>query len=325
LPCSQLRIFARSGKPVGALARVHLAALAALLGIWLMPPAAHAERVGVVVAAAVNTQRGEDMRLANALGQALLEQLDIDVVAGSEAARRLPPGGVPDTCVVDSACQRDVAGRLAADQLLILAVVRVGARVQVDTTWVDATTGRTASRKRILIHDNGKPARKVFAAAVFDLMPDAALRIGATRRAGKPNGQDAAGAAASSTVIVQTAPSRRFTPGVKVAGGISAGALLVGGILGIDAVRRQRDLEARGCDDMMCPLADIDAVDNRTRLADALFGVGLVAGVTAGVLYWRSSQTEPAPEPAARLGSPSMHMDVMATRHGLAITWGGHF
>jgi hypothetical protein len=313
----------RRARPI---ARVRLAALAALLGVWLLPPAAHAERVGVVVAAAVNTHRGEAERLANALGQALLEQLDIDVVAGSEAARRLPPGGVPDTCVVDSACQRDVAGRLAADQLLILAVVRVGARVQIDTTWVDATTGRTASRRRIMIHDNGKPARTVFAAAVFDLLPDEAVRIGATGRAA---GQDAAGAGASSNVLVQTtpAPSRRLTRGVWVAGGISAGALLAGGFFGIDAVRRHRDLEARGCNETTCPRADIDAVDTRTRLADALFGVGLIAGVTAGVLYWRSSQTEPAPAPAAaaRLGPPSMHMDVTATRDGLAITWGGHF
>jgi hypothetical protein len=297
-----------------------LAALVALLGIWLMPPAARAERVGVVVAAAVNTHRGEDERLATELGRALREQLDIDVVAGSEAERRLPSGGVPDTCVVDSACQRDVAGRLAADQLLILAVVRVGARVQIDTTWVDATTGRTASRTRILIHDNGKPARTVFAGAAFELLPDAALRIGEAGRPGRGGGSDAAGAALSQTA---PRPSRRLTPGVWVAGGISAGALLAGGIVAIDAVRRHRDLDARGCDDMTCPRADIDAVDTRARLADALFGVGLVAGVTAGVLYWRSSRTEPAH--AARSGSPGMHMDVTATRHGLAITWGGHF
>jgi hypothetical protein len=244
------------------------------------------------------------------------------VVAGSEAARRLPPGGVPDTCVVDSACQRDVAGRLAADQLLILAVVRVGARVQIDTTWVDATTGRTASRARITILDNGKPARKVFAGAVFDLLPDAALRIRDTGRAGRgAGGPDAAGAGPWQQPAAR--PSRRLTPGVWVAGAISAGALFAGGIVAIDAVRRHSDLDARGCDDMTCPRADIDAVDTRARLADALFGVGLVAGVTAGVLYWRSSQTEPTH--AARPGSPSMNMDVTATRHGLAITWEGHF
>ncbi|HWN71438.1 MAG TPA: hypothetical protein VNM90_27555 [Haliangium sp.] len=309
----------RRARPVDARAR--LAALAALLGIWLMPLAAHAERVGVVVATTVNTHRGEAERLADALGQALIEQLDIDVVAGSEAARRLPPGGVPDTCVVDSTCQRDIAGRLAADQLLILAVVRVGARVQIDTTWVQVTTGRTASRARIMIHDKGKSARKVFAAAASDLLPDAELRIGASR--GEPAAGDApAGPDAASVALSQPAPSRRLTAGVWVAGGISASALLAGSVFAIDAVRRHRDLETRGCLLMACPEADLDAVDTRTRLADALFGVGLVAGVTAGVLYWRSSQTEPAPTagPGANL-----HMDVTATRHGLAITWGGHF
>jgi hypothetical protein len=299
---------------------VRLAALAALLGIWLMPPAAHAERVGVVVATRVNTHQGEAERLASALGQALLEQLDIDVVAGSEAERRLPPGGVPDTCVVDIACQRDIAGRLAADQLLILAVVRVGTRVQVDTTWVNVTTGRTASRARIMIHDNGKRAHKVFADAVFDLMPDAALRIGATRRSKRAPAPDPASAMISQPAPV---PSRQLTTGVWVAGGISAGALLAGSIVAVDAVRRHRDLVERGCVEMLCPEADINAVDTRTRLADALFGAGLVAGVTAGVLYWKSSRAEPTR--AARLGPPDMHMDVTASRHGLSITWGGHF
>jgi hypothetical protein len=302
----------RRARPLAAPAR--LAALAALLGLWLAAPAARAERIGVVVAATVNTHQGEPERLASALGQALLEQLDIDVVAGVEAQRRLPSGGVPDTCVMDSVCQRDVAGRLDADQLLILAVVRVGERVQIDATWVHVATGRTASRARILVHDRGQPAAKVFAGAVLQLLPDAALRIGATAEAPR---QDVAQPAAR--------PSRRLTPGVWVAGGISAAALLAGGVFALDAVRRHRELDARGCAVVACPPADIDAVDTRARLADVLFGVGLVAGVTAGVLYWASAQDEPAR--AARLVplDRDTYMDVTATRHGLAITWGGRF
>lgn len=298
-------------------ARARLVALAVLAGLCLAVPAVRAERVGVVVAATVNTRPDEPERLASALGKALRERLDIDVVAGSEAQRRLPPDGVPDTCVIDAACQRDVAGRLDADQLLILAVVRVGERVQIDATWVHVATGRTASRERILVQDGGAPASRVFAAAARVLLPDAAPRPGAS----------GAGDPASAAVQPAARSTRRITPGVWVAGSASAGALLAGGLFALDAVRRHRELEARGCADVSCPRGDIDAVDTRARLADVLFGVSLVAGVTAGVLYWASAQAEPA-RSARRvpLGTDRhTYMDVTATRHGLSITWGGSF
>ena len=288
-----------------------------LLGLCLGPVAASAERLGVVVAVTVNTRKHEARRLADALGSALLDQLDIDVVAGSEAERRLPPEGVPDTCVVDTACQRDVARRLEADQLLLLAVVRVGARVQLDATWVHVASGRTASRPRILLQD-GQRARKVFADAVFELMPDAALRMGGRDGAGR----DASGrtAPAAATEIARPASRGRHpTPGVWVTGTFGAAALVVSGLFAADALDRHRDLEERGCAEMACPMADIDAVDARTRIADVLLGVGVVAGVTAVVLYLRSSE----PEQAISLGRP--RLDVMATDHGLGISWGGIF
>jgi hypothetical protein len=53
--------------------------------------------------------------------------------------------------------------------------------------------------------------------------------------------------------------------------------------------------------------------------------VGLVAGVTAGVLYWASAQAEPAPTARLVPLDRDTYMDVTATRHGLAITWGGRF
>jgi hypothetical protein len=305
----------RRARPIAAGAP--LAALLALLGICLVPAAAAAERVGVVVAVTINTRKHEARRLADALGSALLDQLDIDVVAGREAERRLPPEGVPDTCVVDAECQRDVARRLEADQLLLLAVVRVGARVQLDATWVHVASGRTASRPRILLHD-GRSARKVFTAAVLELMPDAALRMG--RRGASERG--ASERTAPAVAIESARPAsrgRHATPGVWVTGTFGAAALVVSGLFAADALRRHRDLEARGCANMPCPIADIDAVDARTRVADVLLGVSVVAGVTAVVLYWRSSE----PERAVSLGRP--RLDVMATDHGLGISWGGIF
>lgn len=300
----------RRARPIAA--RAPLAALLALLAICLVPVAAAAERVGVVVAVTVNTRKHEARRLADVLGSALLDQLDIDVVAGSEAERRLPPEGVPDTCVVDTACQRDVARRLEADQLLLLAVVRVGARVQLDATWVHVASGRTASRPRILLQD-GRSARKVFADAVFELMPDAALRMGRSDASGRT-------APAAVTEIARPASrGRHATPGVWVTGTFGAAALVVSGLFAANAWDRHRDLEDRGCADMRCPMDEIDAVEARTRIADALLGVSVVAGVTAVVLYWRSSEPEPA------IGLGRSRLDVMATDHGLGLSWGGIF
>lgn len=307
----------RRARPIAAGAL--LAALAALLGVCLAPAAAAAERVGVVVAVTLNTRAREARRLADALGSALLDQLDIDVVAGREAERRLPPGGVPDTCVVDSACQQDVARRLDADQLLLLAVVRVGARVQIDATWVHVATGRTASRPRILLHD-GQSTSNVLADAVFELMPDAALRMGAGRR--RAGERAAAAASQPATELARPAPQpRRFTPGVWVAGSIGAGALVASGVFAADAMRRHRDLDAHGCADMPCSIAEIDAVDTRARVADVLLGVGVAAGVTAVVLYWWSS--EPGSEQTLGLRRP--RLDVVATDRVMSVTWGGSF
>lgn len=299
-----------------------LAALAALLGICLVPAAAAAERVGVVVTVTLNTRAQEARRLADALGSALLDQLDIDVVAGRETERRLPPGGVPDTCVVDSACQQDVGRRLDADQLLLLAVVRVGARVQIDATWVHVATGRTASRPRILIHD-GQSTSKVFADAVFELMPDAALRMGAgRRRAGERTAAGDQPASEPANELAAPAPvPRHVTPGVWIAGGLAAGALLASGVFAADAMRRHRDLDASGCADTPCPISDIEAVDTRARVADVLLGVGVIAGVTAVVLYWQSS--EPGAEQTVSQRRP--RLDVVATDRSMSLTWGGSF
>jgi hypothetical protein len=308
----------RRDRPVAG--RALLAALVALLGICLVPAAAAAERVGVVVTVTLNTRAQEARRLADALGSALLDQLDIDVVAGREAERRLPPGGVPDTCVVDSACQQDVGRRLDADQLLLLAVVRVGARVQIDATWVNVATGRTASRPRILLHDGQSPS-KVFADAVFELMPDAALRMGAgRRRAGERTAAGDQPASGPAAELAAPAP-RHVTTGVWIAGGLGAGALLASGVFAADAMRRHRDLDASGCADTPCSISDIDAVDTRARVADVLLGVGVIAGVTAVVLYWQSG----APGAEQTAGQHRPRLDVVATDRSMSLTWGGSF
>ncbi|WP_428268285.1 hypothetical protein [Haliangium sp.] len=298
----------------GRLPALALAVGAALVALaW--PAAARAERVGVVVVATVNTHGSEADELSDSLGHALRARLDVDVIAGAEVTRRLPPEGMPETCVADAACQRDLARRLEADQLLLLAVVRVGTRVQIDITWVDPASGRTASRDRVRLED-GAAVAEVFEAAAAALLPDAAPRPEAA-----PAAVVAAPARAPEPPLPP--PRRHLTTGVWIAAGVGVAALATGAVVGGDAWRRYRDLDEDGCGQRPCALADIEAVDDRALAADALVLVGVVAGATAAILYWRSgSAREPT---AARARPDPVHLSISPRAGGLQVGLGGRF
>ena len=290
-----------------------LAALVTLATL-AVPSRAVAERVGVVVAVSVNIEENASQRLAARLGRALRERLRVDVIAGAEAARRLPPGGASDACVVEAACLRELGKRLAADQLLLLAVISVGDSVQIDPTWVDVASGKTVARERIAIEDRDAPVDEIFAAAAPLLLPDA--------RAREPARADALAAGpvrAEPPGVARTAAAaprgRHATAGVWIAGGVSAAALVASGVLGLDAYRKYDALESMGCDRMMCDEARIDEVDSRALAADILLGVGVVAGASAVLLYAYSGDEA---EAAHRVG-------VGAAGEGITFTYGGRF
>ena len=95
------------------LRHLHPVALAALL-VGVAPGVARADdvpRVGVVVAVHVNLNADEASALGGALGAVLRETLVVDVVAGEEAQRRLPDGGVEELCLTRPECVRDIAAR----------------------------------------------------------------------------------------------------------------------------------------------------------------------------------------------------------------------
>ena len=73
---------------------------------------ADTSRVGLVVATRVNLSEAEADTLATRLADAMRKQLEVDVVAGADARRRLPPTGIADDCVARQDCMRDVASRL---------------------------------------------------------------------------------------------------------------------------------------------------------------------------------------------------------------------
>lgn len=256
-------------------------------------------RVGVVVATRVNVTEGEADALAGELGDALRDQLAADVVAGPDARRRLPPAGLEEDCVARAACVDDVGARLEADELLFLVVVRIGPRLQIDSTWARPRTDEVASRAAIVIEDGQQAAGTVFARAARRLLPQVPVR-------------GVSAAPPSAPVVTR---ERRLTRGVAVAGAVSLAALAGGIGLAVAARSDYDDLEADGCDQMRCEGVDdrIDSMENKALAADVLFGASAIAAGVAVFLYLGSGGDE---EPPVRIG---------ADPHGAHVWLGGRF
>lgn len=254
-----------------------LAAAAALVVVPGPAAADKAPRVGIAVSVQVNLKKDEVEELSAALGRALHQKLVVDVVSGREANRRLPSAGVSESCVVDEACIKDTAQRLTADEILFLVAVRVGNRIQVDSTWVDTSTGRSASRpKVVMIKLDEAEAR--FAESASLILPDATVRQSPMGHAGE--GEE------RSAILVRTTP-RRMTPATWVTAGVGVAALGTG--VGFWLAARSKYDECKGRpDDRLCNQSERDAVTRNAVTSDISFGVAAASAVLFGVLYYSS-------------------------------------
>lgn len=290
----------------------HLRALIAGTAVLLVAsPAVHAQakrvaRVGVVVAVHVNMTEEDARSLGGQIGDGLRDALVIDVVAGAQAARRLPPRGVGELCVARPECVKDTAARLDADQLLFLVVVRLGKRVQVEPTWTDATGAQSASRDTIVL-DAGASVREVFAGAATRLLPDIAARS-KTSPAGDPDSvppdDGTAGTAPSASttsgdLVTGPAPEPRFHvhPGTWIAGGVAVAALAGGIGFGLAAKSAESELEEDGCGTTsMCADSRIDSLERKMLVADIFYGAAAVAaGAAVFIQLTWGTRTEPTP------------------------------
>jgi hypothetical protein len=226
-------------------------------------------RIGIVVGVTVNVDAGVADSVGAALATALVKKLKVDSIGGTEVTRRLPDGGVPDECVSTPACIVDLAKRLAADQLLFLGVIRVGAAYQVDATFVDVASGKQAARPRVQLTDPAK-ASEQFEAAATRFLPDAEVR-GSTNQ----------------TVILHTEGGRHrpIRTVVWVLGGASLAAIGTGVVLGLSAKSK-----FDSCDNPATPCTDSqkDTIKTRALIADVALGVGIGAAVAAVVLYFKT-------------------------------------
>ncbi|HVK73461.1 MAG TPA: hypothetical protein VM734_09060 [Kofleriaceae bacterium] len=288
---------------------VGLAAPAAAQPAPSRPPLAeparpHDPRVAVVVELAVNVEATRVEALSAALADALNRELEVDAFGGGDVERRLPAGGLPDDCLATPACIADVAARLDAPQLLVIAVVQVGDDIQVDSSWVDVARGEVSARPRVTLPADAR-AGEVFADAAARLLPRA------TRRP--------LSVVQPIEVVTPTGPSRRFTTGAKIAA--AAGVVALGGGIGVG-------LSARAsygrCDKVgtVCSDGEKDSIGTRALIADALF-VGAAAGVTTAViLYLRSADGS---EQVATGARPARSLTVTPTAGGAVVGLHGGF
>src|SRR5258706_7251407 len=189
-------------------------------------------KVAVVPGVAVNIDAARVDALTQDMAEALSSELEVDAVGGLEVRRQLPPEGVPPDCVTTAACTSSVATRTGATQLLFVVMVDSGGAVQVDTTWVDPTTGKNTSRPAIdLTSTSDTDAKAKFASAAHLLLPDATV---------KPKPQ--AGLDIDTKMTERT--PRHFTPASYATGALAIVGLGIGIGFGTSARSKYKDCDA---------------------------------------------------------------------------------
>jgi hypothetical protein len=302
--------------------RLHTAALIILTGASIVlaglagvaPAAAEpVRRIGILVTTKVNVSDDQASRVSATLGEVVHARFGVDVIAGVEAARRLPPKGVSTRCVADVECRLELGRRLDAEELLLLVMVGAGDRVQIDPTWVDVASGRVTSRPGIELEPEAD-LRAVLDRAAPALLPHLSERSREPAPAPERERPEvvvlAPGAAAGS--------ERRFTTATWIATGVSAGALIGATVFSLSGRRKFDTLDGDGCRRMPCSKDEIDSLRRDTILADVFFGTAIVAAGAAVVFFVTSEEA-----PAAPVAQPGLSVGPGPGSVGLSL--GGAF
>lgn len=255
-----------------------LFALAVLIGTTSMAAAQPKIKVAIIPGIAVNLDAARVDALSQDLADALATELDVDAVGGLEVRRSLPADGIPPDCVATPACGSDVAQRVGANQLLFVVMVDTGTggAIQIDSTWVEPSTGKSASRPAIDIASLTE-AKSRFVSAAPSLLPDAPKRPKPVIQTG-PTGPQ--------TTMSDEVP-RHFTLPAK----ITAGATVVGLGVGIAFGLMTRS-KFNSCEDdpQACDDGKRDSIRVTGIVADAGYLVAIGGAVATVVLYATSGK-----------------------------------
>lgn len=255
-------------------------------------------KVAVVPGIAVNLDTARVDALSQDLAQALMTELELDAMGGLEVRRLLPADGLPPDCVTTPACTADVAKRTGANQLLFVVMVDSGSggSIQIDTTWVDPASAKTASRPAIDL-TSAADAQARFTAAAHTLLPDAKPRA-------KPN---AGGGIGVNTRMTEGVP-RHFTTPAKITAAVGVVGLGAGIAFGLSTRSKYHRCEGALA---TCTESDRDTIRTQGILADAGFAIAIGGAIATTVLYMQSAQ-----EP---------HLVVTPTQDGAAVSAIGRF
>jgi hypothetical protein len=272
--------------------------LAGLLVLAASPASAQTPakvRVAIVPGIAVNMDAARVDALAQDMAEALSSELIVEAIGGLEVRRRLPADGLPPDCVATPSCVEDVARRLDVPQLLFVVMVDTGGAgsIQVDSTWVEAATGKSVSRSAIDIAVISE-AKARFAGAARQLLPDAPVR---------PK---------SKVVGVDGSMSKEIPRHFTVASYVTAGIGLVGLGIGIGVGLRTRGLYD-DCDKPNAPCSEgrEDKIRTNALIADLGFVAALGGAVATTILYMTSgseSRLVVNPNPNADGGAGVMYV-----------------
>jgi hypothetical protein len=242
-------------------------------------------KVAVIPGIAVNVDAARVDALGHDLADALATELAVDAVGGLAVRRRLPAEGIPADCIAKPACITDVARRTTATQLLFIVVVDTGTggAVQIDSTWIEPGTGRSAVRPAIELAPGADPKSR-FLSAARGLLPDAPARPKAGALDGKMSG----------------AVPRHYTTAAKVTTGITVAGLGLGLGFGLAARSAYNGCDVKpeapvGCDEKH------DSIRRRALIADLGYAIAIGGAIATVALYATSGKearlvVEPTPQ-----------------------------
>jgi len=255
----------------------HLLVASLAVMTFAVPRIAAADKlkVAVIPGIAVNLDAARVDALSQELASALEAELDIDAIGGLEIRRLLPPDGIPPDCVATPACVQDVAKRVGAPQLLFVVMVDTGTggAIQVDTTWIEPGTGKSASRPAVDIASIAD-AHARFAAAAHQLLPDAPAR---------PKQQLGGGPIGTMTPEVP----RHFATPAKITAAVGAVGLGVGIAMGLSARSKYHDCDAAP---LMCSGSERDSIRTTDLIADSGFVIALGCAIATTVMFVTSRE-----------------------------------
>lgn len=283
----------RSAIPLDSMSRDMVRAVALVSSIVLSSSTAGADssrvaadalpRVAIVPGIAVNLDTARVDALSQDLAEALNQELEVEAIGGLEVRRLLPPEGLPPDCVTTPKCTAEVGKRTKSTQLLFVVMVDSGSggTIQVDSTWADPATGRTASRPAIDL-TSAAEAKSKFASMAHQLLPDAKVRektvggIDAKMSEGVP---------------------RHFTVPSLITAGVGVVALGISVGFAIDSSSKFSTCKNNVYD---CTQADRDAIRDAALIADVAGAIALGGAVATVVMYMTSAKeahviVEPTP------------------------------